>query len=112
MVFEDSQSGEELVRTHTGRTRRLYGEPAQTETSFTTRGDQAVAGFIPDSAFSAIREGRDEKPKQLQSGEHLVNIPFKLLYGDRKPFCWLISPHMIVLKVFKGSQVIIEKRAV
>ena len=70
MVFEDSQSGEELVRTHTGRTRRLYGEPAQTETSFTTGGDQAVAGFIPDSAFSAIREGRDEKLKQ--SGEHSV----------------------------------------
>ena len=58
MVFEDSKSGEEMIRTHTGRTRRLYGEPAQTETSFVTGNDGATGG-IAESAFSAARDGKD-----------------------------------------------------
>ncbi|KAJ7374044.1 M-phase phosphoprotein 9 [Desmophyllum pertusum] len=58
VVFEDSKSGEEMIRTHTGRTRRLYGEPAQTETSFVTGNDGATGG-IAESAFSAARDGKD-----------------------------------------------------
>ena len=58
VVFEDSKSGEEMVRTHTGRTRRLYGEPAQTEASFATGADEATGG-IADSAFSSVQDGRD-----------------------------------------------------
>ena len=47
-----------MIRTHTGRTRRLYGEPAQTETSFVTPNDDAVSG-IRDSTFSADRNEKD-----------------------------------------------------
>ena len=72
-MFENSQSGEEMIRTHTGRTRRLYGEPAQTGTSFTSGGDNAVAGLICDSPFSVGGEGKHEEPKQRGSYEVLVN---------------------------------------
>lgn len=58
VVFEDSQSGEELIRTHTGRTRRLYGEPPQTEMGFVTTNDDASGG-VRDSTFSADRNEKD-----------------------------------------------------
>ena len=57
MVFEDAKSGEEMIRTHTGRTRRLYGEPAKTESNFLTPGDEA-AGGIADSGFGATCDTR------------------------------------------------------
>lgn len=78
VVFEDSQSGEEMIRTHTGRTRRLYGEPAQTETSFTSGGDNAVAGLTSnDSTYNVGGEGRQEEPKQ----NVMFNVPEKDLGG-------------------------------
>ena len=57
MVFEDTKSGEEMIRTHTGRTRRLYGEPAQTESSFLAAGDEAAGGF-PESEFTGAHDAR------------------------------------------------------
>ena len=75
-MFEDSHSGEEMIRTHTGRTRRLYGEPAQTETSFVTGNDEA-AGGIPDSTFSAVRDGRDGRLLAVDDWESSRSEPRK-----------------------------------
>ena len=57
MVFEDTKSGEEMIRTHTGRTRRLYNEAPQTESSFLTAGDEA-AGSIAGPGLSAAHDAR------------------------------------------------------
>ena len=67
-MFEDSQSGEELIRTHTGRTRRLYGEPAQTEMGFVTTNDDA-AGGIHDSKFSTDQNEKDGRLSALDHRE-------------------------------------------
>jgi len=47
-----------MIRTHTGRTRRLYGEPAQTEASFVTANDDAASGGH-DSMFNPARDRKD-----------------------------------------------------
>lgn len=57
VVFEDTKSGEEMIRTHTGRTRRLYNEAPQTESSFLTAGDEA-AGSIAEPGLSAAHDAR------------------------------------------------------
>jgi len=57
VVFEDAKSGEEMTRTHTGRTRRVYGEPPQTESSFSTAGHEG-AGGIADSDIGTTRDTR------------------------------------------------------
>ena len=46
-----------MIRTHTGRTRRLYGEPPQTESSFLAAGDEA-AGDFPQSECSGAHDAR------------------------------------------------------
>ncbi|XP_078362054.1 uncharacterized protein LOC144646372 [Oculina patagonica] len=74
VVFEDSKSGEEMVRTHTGRTRRLYGEPAQTETSFVKGTDEATGG-IADSAFSSVRDDRDGRLLAVEDWESSRSEP-------------------------------------
>ena len=75
-MFEDSHSGEEMVRTHTGRTRRLYGEPAQTETSFVTANDDVASGFR-DSVYSAGRDGKDGRLLALEDWESSRTEPKK-----------------------------------
>lgn len=76
VVFEDSQSGEELIRTHTGRTRRLYGEPAQTEMGFVTTNDDA-AGGTHDSSFSADRNEKDVRLSAVDDRESSRTDPRK-----------------------------------
>ncbi|XP_020631831.1 uncharacterized protein LOC110068764 isoform X2 [Orbicella faveolata] len=76
VVFEDSKSGEEMIRTHTGRTRRLYGEPAQTEASFVTANDDSASG-IRDSTFSAVRDGKDGRLLAVDDWESSRTEPKK-----------------------------------
>ena len=57
VVFEDTNSGEEMFRSHTGRTCRTYSEPAQTEATFLPSTDEAASG-VTDSSFSTSRNTR------------------------------------------------------
>lgn len=57
VVFEDTNSGEEMFRSHTGRTCRTYSEPAQTEATFLPSTDEATSG-VTDSSFSTSRNTR------------------------------------------------------
>ncbi|XP_068747542.1 M-phase phosphoprotein 9-like isoform X2 [Montipora capricornis] len=57
VVFEDANSGEEMFRSHTGRTCRMYSEPAQTEASFIPSSDEAANG-LTDSSFGTSRNSR------------------------------------------------------
>lgn len=75
-MFEDSHSGEEMIRTHTGRTRRLYGEPAQTETNFLTANDDPPTG-VRDSSFIAVTEGKDGRLSALDDWESNRTEPRK-----------------------------------
>ena len=92
MVFEDPKSGEEMGRTHTGRTRRLYSETPHTESGFLTAGDEA-AGEITEPSFSAAREARllavedydrtisePRKTKSKQSGWYRTVLEISLQY--------------------------------
>ena len=75
-MFEDSKSGEEMIRTHTGRTRRLYGEPPQTEAGFVTANDDAASG-IHDSTFSPVRDGKDGRLLAVDDLENSRTEPRK-----------------------------------
>lgn len=79
VVFEDTNSGEEMFRSHTGRTCRMYSEPAQTEATFIPSTDEAASG-LTDSSFSTSRNTRmlttddyeafePRKSKSKQKGE-------------------------------------------
>ena len=75
-MFEDSHSGEEMIRTHTGRTRRLYGEPAQTETRFLTANDDTASG-VRDPSYSAVKDGIDGRLSAVVDWESSRTEPRK-----------------------------------
>ena len=76
MVFEDKNSGEEMVRTHMGRTWRVYNEPAQTESNFVAGGDETASGIAAcntrllnaEDFDSTLSEPRNTNLKQ--NGKH------------------------------------------
>ena len=71
-MFEDKNSGEEMVRTHMGRTWHVYNEPVQTESNFISNGDEAAVGIAAcntrlltaDDFDSTVSEPRRTKSKQ------------------------------------------------
>lgn len=71
VVFEDTKSGEETVRTHTGRTRRVYGEPAQTESSFLAPGDGATGG----SSESEFIGANDARLLTVEDYNRTISVP-------------------------------------